>query len=42
MGIFLYTCTNIQDGGLSIEINRYIHYYNNYRYQWERKKMTPV
>ncbi|WP_085279826.1 IS3 family transposase [Paenibacillus barengoltzii] len=27
---------------LSIKINRYIHYYNIYRYQWERKKMTPV
>lgn len=23
-------------------IDRYIRYYNNYRYQWGRKKMTPV
>lgn len=27
---------------LKLEINRYIHYYNHYRYQWGRKKMTPV
>jgi putative transposase len=27
---------------LEREINRYIQYYNNHRYQWERKKMTPV
>ena len=24
------------------EINDYIEYYNNYRYQWNLKKMTPV
>ena len=24
------------------EIKRYINYYNNYRYQWDLKKMTPV
>lgn len=27
---------------LQIEINRYIEYYNNYRYQWNLKKMSPV
>lgn len=27
---------------LKREINRYIRYYNHYRYQWGRKKMTPV
>ncbi|WP_036746397.1 IS3 family transposase [Paenibacillus sp. UNC451MF] len=27
---------------LEREINRYIHYYNNFRYQWGLKKMTPV
>ena len=24
------------------EIKNYIEYYNNYRYQWNLKKMTPV
>lgn len=24
------------------EINQYMNYYNNYRYQWKLKKMTPV
>lgn len=27
---------------LKSKINNYIKYYNNYRYQWELKKMTPV
>lgn len=27
---------------LSDMINKYMHYYNNERYQWELKKMTPV
>lgn len=27
---------------LKQEIHRYIRYYNNHRYQWGRKKMTPV
>jgi len=27
---------------LEIEIKRYIEYYNNYRYQWDLKKMSPV
>ena len=24
------------------EVTRYMNYYNNYRYQWDLKKMTPV
>lgn len=24
------------------EIDNYIYYYNNYRYQWNLNKMTPV
>lgn len=27
---------------LQVEIDRYIKYYNNYRYQWNLKKMSPV
>lgn len=27
---------------LQLEIDRYINYYNNHRYQWGLKKMTPV
>jgi len=27
---------------LKQEVDRYIRYYNNHRYQWGRKKMTPV
>ena len=27
---------------LEIEIKKYIDYYNNYRYQWNLKKMSPV
>lgn len=27
---------------LDAEIKEYIYYYNNYRYQWNLKKMTPV
>lgn len=33
-------CRSLQE--LKIEINRYIRYYNNHRYQWGLKKMTPV
>lgn len=29
-------------GQLKQEVDRYIRYYNNHRYQWGRKKMTPV
>jgi len=27
---------------LKDEIDQYMAYYNNYRYQWKLKKMTPV
>ncbi|MEJ8553609.1 IS3 family transposase, partial [Tepidibacter sp. Z1-5] len=27
---------------LKREIKQYMTYYNNYRYQWRLKKMTPV
>ncbi|GAA0781012.1 hypothetical protein GCM10008909_02190 [Hathewaya limosa] len=27
---------------LKIEIDNYMNYYNNYRYQWNLNKMTPV
>lgn len=27
---------------LQVEIDRYIEYYNNYRYQWNLKKMSPI
>ena len=27
---------------LKLEIDEYMDYYNNFRYQWEMKKMTPV
>ncbi|MCT4507881.1 MAG: IS3 family transposase, partial [Tepidibacter sp.] len=27
---------------LKCEIKQYMTYYNNYRYQWGLKKMTPV
>ena len=27
---------------LKIEIDNYMKYYNNYRYQWNLNKMTPV
>ncbi|WP_040951678.1 IS3 family transposase [Gorillibacterium massiliense] len=33
-------CTTFEE--LKQEIDRYIHYYNNHRYQWGLKKMTPV
>lgn len=33
-------CTSYEE--LKSEINRYIIYYNNYRYKWDQKKMTPV
>jgi putative transposase len=34
------SCTSLKE--LQREIDRYIHYYNNHRYQWGLKKMTPV
>lgn len=33
-------CSNFEE--LQVEIARYIEYYNNYRYQWNLKKMSPV
>lgn len=34
------TCSTFEE--LQIEIDKYIEYYNNYRYQWNLKKMSPV
>jgi putative transposase len=34
------SCRSLQE--LKHEIDRYIRYYNNHRYQWGLKKMTPV
>ncbi|MGV2963935.1 IS3 family transposase [Paenibacillus sp. FSL H8-0317] len=34
------SCRSLQE--LKQEIDRYIRYYNNHRYQWGLKKMTPV
>lgn len=36
----LDTCFTFRD--ICNEIKDYIEYYNNYRYQWNIKKMTPV
>lgn len=36
----LDTCFTFRD--VCNEIKDYIEYYNNYRYQWNLKKMTPV
>uniref|UniRef100_UPI002595EA80 IS3 family transposase n=1 Tax=uncultured Brevibacillus sp. TaxID=169970 RepID=UPI002595EA80 len=33
-------CSSLRE--LQREIDRYIRYYNNHRYQWGLKKMTPV
>lgn len=33
-------CTTLEE--LKQEIKQYMNYYNNYRYQWNLKKMTPV
>lgn len=38
--IDLKNCSTFEE--LQIEIDKYIVYYNNYRYQWNLKKMTPV
>lgn len=34
------SCNSLQE--VKLEIDRYIRYYNNHRYQWGLKKMTPV
>lgn len=33
-------CSTFEE--LQVEIDKYIEYYNNYRYQWNLKKMSPV
>lgn len=33
-------CNNLEE--VKREIAEYMEYYNNYRYQWNLKKMTPV
>lgn len=38
--IDLSDCKSLNE--LKIIINNYIFYYNNYRFQWNKKKMTPV
>ena len=38
--IDLKNCKTFKE--LQLEIDRYIKYYNNYRYQWKLKKMSPV
>lgn len=38
--IDLNNCSTYED--VYNEIKRYMHYYNNHRYQWDLKKMTPV
>lgn len=37
---YIKPCESLEE--LKKEIKRYIMYYNNYRYQWNLKKMTPV
>ena len=37
---YIKPCETLEE--LRKEINQYIDYYNNFRYQWELKKMTPV
>lgn len=34
------SCSTFEE--LQVEIDKYIEYYNNYRYQWSLKKMSPV
>jgi putative transposase len=37
---YIKPCTNLDE--LKREIKQYMIYYNNYRYQWNLKRMTPV
>lgn len=37
---YIKECNTYEE--LVIEINEYMDYYNNYRGQWNLKKMTPV
>ncbi|MDF1512082.1 IS3 family transposase, partial [Robertmurraya sp. DFI.2.37] len=34
------SCKTLKE--LKAKINHYMVYYNNYRYQWDLKKMTPI
>ncbi|WP_235846622.1 IS3 family transposase [Neobacillus drentensis] len=34
------SCKSLDE--LKVKINHYMVYYNNYRYQWNLKKMTPI
>ncbi|ULT54973.1 IS3 family transposase [Neobacillus drentensis] len=34
------SCSSSEE--LKAKINHYMVYYNNYRYQWNLKKMTPI
>lgn len=38
--VVLKSCKTFEE--LQLEINKYINYYNNYKYQWNLKKMSPV
>ena len=38
--IDLSSCLNLSD--VKYVIDNYIYFYNNHRFQWNRKKMTPV
>lgn len=37
---YIKSCETLQE--LKLEIQQYMTYYNNFRYQWDLKKMTPV
>jgi len=37
---YIKPCATLDE--LKREIKRYMTYYNNYRYQWDLNKMTPV
>ena len=37
---YIKSCETLEE--LEAEIDEYMDYYNNYRYQWDLKKMTPV
>ena len=40
MKLNIKNCETLDD--VKAEIDNYMIYYNNYRYQWNLKKMTPV
>lgn len=37
---YIKSCETLEE--LEVEIDEYMDYYNNYRYQWDLKKMTPA